>query len=543
VAELRAAGETWTQIAARIRADDRVGTLTAFRLAHDLSQQEVADRWNGLLPGGDGDRLLTDKQVSYWETWPQSGREPSLTALKRLAQIYQCDIKDLLDDGDYSYLDKATNDIAADEPRRSAQLGGEAAARAATDGTSTGDPHALRGTRLPSELAELLSSQLQPFSLSTKNNGRISARQRDDVSSRLVRFLIEWADTMERRELLRIFGWATSAALAAPVFTVLDADAQERIVRLTEAPGRVDETVIGHIEAMLRRCRLQDDALGPQAVLDTVLAQRDLVQAMLMECPKKLRPRLLSAYSDLNREMGWLTFDLNDLDGAWHYYEQARTAAHEAQNNALAAATLCQMSHLATWERRPRVAIDHAIAAQGWANRTDDARLQAYAHQVAARAYALDADDETSQSQGRAALDRAEAILDDGAAHSIMYFNDRSLLLSDQSTFFLQVGHSMAAVAKAEESLSLCDPSFVRNRAFTTLDLGTAHLQAGEVEHAAALIGDVVELAARNHSPRLMRKAKDTIHGLDRWNDVKAVRDLGERYRALAASSPAPKAW
>jgi transcriptional regulator with XRE-family HTH domain len=514
VTELRAAGETWTRIAARIRTDERVGGLTAFRLAHGLSQQEVADRWNGLLSDGQIDRPLTDKQISYWETWPHSGREPSLTALKRLAQIYQCDAKDLIDDGDYSHLDEAT--LVMTNPLTPS-----------------------RSMRLPGELAELLSDHLQP--LTPQNNGLISARQRDDFFARLVRFLIGWADTMERRELLRILGWATSAAMAAPLFTMLDAEAQERIAGVIAAPSRVDETVIGHIETVLQRCRLQDDALGPQATLDTVLAQRNLVQAMLMECPTGLRPRLLSVYSDLSRQTGWLSFDLKDFDDAWYYYEQARTAAHEAQNNVLAAATLCQMSHLATWERKPRVAIDHAIAAQGWADRTDDVLLRGYAHQVAARAYALDADDTTSQSWGRVELARAEAAMDDDVTDSIMYFNDRSMLLGDQSRFFLQIGDPHTAAAKAQESLALCDPSFVRNRAFRTIYLGTAQLQTGEVEHAVTLIGDVVELTTRNRSVRLIEELKTTIHGLDKWNDVKAVRDLKERYRALAAGSPTQK--
>jgi tetratricopeptide (TPR) repeat protein len=121
VAELRATGETWTQIAERIRINERVGMLTAFRLAHSLSQQAAADHYNSLA-AGDDKPVLTDKQISYWETWPQTGREPSLTALKRLAQIYQCNVKDLLEDGDYSYLDDAFNDVTAKQAASNAKL-------------------------------------------------------------------------------------------------------------------------------------------------------------------------------------------------------------------------------------------------------------------------------------------------------------------------------------------------------------------------------------------------------------------------------------
>jgi hypothetical protein len=51
---------------------------------------------------------MSDKIISYWETWPQSGYEPSLKSLKRLARIYQCHVGDLIDNGDFTHLDIAT---------------------------------------------------------------------------------------------------------------------------------------------------------------------------------------------------------------------------------------------------------------------------------------------------------------------------------------------------------------------------------------------------------------------------------------------------
>lgn len=43
VAGLRAGGSSWIQIAAQLKATERVSALAAFRLAHGLSQQAVAD--------------------------------------------------------------------------------------------------------------------------------------------------------------------------------------------------------------------------------------------------------------------------------------------------------------------------------------------------------------------------------------------------------------------------------------------------------------------------------------------------------------------
>ncbi|MGB6161093.1 MAG: hypothetical protein WCF33_23820 [Pseudonocardiaceae bacterium] len=42
------------------------------------------------------------------------------------------------------------------------------------------------------------------------------------------------------------------------------------------------------------------------------------------------------------------------------------------------------MSHLATWQGKPRIGIDHAVAAAQWADRTGDLRLRAYTADVAA---------------------------------------------------------------------------------------------------------------------------------------------------------------
>jgi hypothetical protein len=104
---LRAQGQTWTQIARHIARDEHVNMRVAFRLAHGLSQRTVAVHWNERFPSRDGTAGMTDKVISYWESWPESGREPSLKSLKRLACLYQCSIGDLIEDGDYSHLDTA----------------------------------------------------------------------------------------------------------------------------------------------------------------------------------------------------------------------------------------------------------------------------------------------------------------------------------------------------------------------------------------------------------------------------------------------------
>ncbi len=138
---LRTQGQTWAQIAKRIVCDEHVNIRVAFRLAHGMSQREVAARWSEEFPTEAGAASMSDKIISYWETWPQSGYEPSLKSLKRLARIYQCNVGDLIDDGDFSHLDTASSHAKAPS----------AVAPSAAPATK----HVLRDTSDPSGLSSL----------------------------------------------------------------------------------------------------------------------------------------------------------------------------------------------------------------------------------------------------------------------------------------------------------------------------------------------------------------------------------------------------
>ncbi|GAA0408417.1 hypothetical protein GCM10009541_59390 [Micromonospora gifhornensis] len=102
--ELRASGWTYRQIASHWQQRYGFNPRVAFRLAHGLTQADVAQRWNEQWP--DADAPKTAKQVSYWEIWPgPAGRTPSLDTLNRLAFLYRCSAGELLGGEDYSHLD------------------------------------------------------------------------------------------------------------------------------------------------------------------------------------------------------------------------------------------------------------------------------------------------------------------------------------------------------------------------------------------------------------------------------------------------------
>lgn len=189
------------------------------------------------------------------------------------------------------------------------------------------------------------------------------------------------------------------------------------------------------------------------------------------------------------------------------------------------------MSHLATWRGHPRVGIDHAVAAQGWVKETDDALLRAYAADVAARAYATAG----MQRQCLEALSSVPNNLD-GRAHtpatSLVYFYGAGQYANTRAQCLLLLHDASPAVQAAHEALARINRSFVRNQAFSTLHLGNAYIQSGEIAEAAHVVGDGAELASRNHSARLVALLKRSRGRLDRWQHTRAVQALDERLHA-----------
>ncbi|MGH3851172.1 MAG: hypothetical protein ACRDRT_16025, partial [Pseudonocardiaceae bacterium] len=310
----------------------------------------------------------------------------------------------------------------------------------------------------------------------------------DQIHDQLTRFLRGWANTMNRRKLLQKLGWAATVVAASPIVNTLDPEEQERLARAIVTPSRVDERVINHLDAILQDCKRQEDALGASTVLHTVLAQRNLVHDLLAECPTALRPRLLSVYSDMSSSAGFYFLELNDSDSALHYCEQARGAAHDAGNTDLGIYALCGMSYTASWSGKAHAGIDFAAAAQSLASKTDDALLRVNAADKAARAYATDGQYDACITE----CDQAQRYLASAgevSTTSPAYWIHEGLLASEKSDYLLRLGKPREAAASATTGLALFDKSFVGSLAFCTIFLGNAHLQSGEIDEAARVVG------------------------------------------------------
>jgi len=257
----------------------------------------------------------------------------------------------------------------------------------------------------------------------------------------------------------------------------------------------------------LQTIRKQNSALGPRVTLPAVLAQRNVMARLAKSAPAQLRARVVSVHAELSQIVAWQLFNLCDYRSAEHYYHDARTSAHEVEDNELVTHVLCDLSHLATWQGQPRLGIDHAAAASARAQRTSSALSRAYAADIAARAYAADG----QADECWAALDAertafAAGTENDASARSWWYFYDDSYLLSIRSECALRLGKPEEAWQAAAQSLTLIDPTDVHNYSYTSAGQAEARIQQGNIEEACQLIGNTAKLTATYRSDRMTQR-------------------------------------
>lgn len=347
----------------------------------------------------------------------------------------------------------------------------------------------------------------------------------DELAQALLHRIERARPGMTRREALSRLTAALALAAVGPTLELRDPDERQRVAQVLREPHRVDDATLRHSADILLACRRQGDVLGPEVALQTALAQRQLMAAILTDVPERLRPHALSLYAEWSQLAGWSTFNLGNYSGAQRYYDEARVIAHEAENTELVTYVLCAMSHLATWQGMPRVGIDHAVAAAMWAS---SPRAHAYAADVAVRAFAAAG----QESKGREAIGREHAALGapgSGPPAPWWYFYDESFYWQTRAEFALQVGETVEAHKAIDTSLTLIDSTNLHNFAFGLLMRAEAHIQDVDVDRATGVLGDVVTMTSAKSSERLDQRVRQLRKALDPWSPTEPVRELDER--------------
>ncbi|MGI9001069.1 MAG: hypothetical protein ACR2GH_05325 [Pseudonocardia sp.] len=501
VRALRTSGASWVEIAAALRKRFQLNARAAFRHAHGWSQAQAADEWNKRWP----DELKTFKAFSYWELWPSStGHAPEFDNFSRLAELYECAVSDLLADlPDFRHLD--------------------AAAHPHTPAAASKVPAAPSG-----------GCRLDSTALLLPGDATLFLQQLHEVDfTELIQVIVMWMQRLDpsvnRRELLSKLSAGYTLAAVTPLFDMLNLEEHDRVARFQQHPENFDLAALSYVERMIINLRRQGDVLGPQLTLHSVIGHRQLARRLARAAPAELQPRAVSAYAELTQLLGWLCFNMGDYRSAAHYYDDARTAAHEAQNVELVAYILCTMSQLATWQGKPRVGIDHAVAAAVWAEQAHSPLARAYAADVAVRAYVAD----NQPDKYRETLDREYAALHatraDEPTAAWWYFYNESFYWSTESKCALKLGRPDSAIDALDKSLPLTDPTNVHDYTFRLLFRAEARIQQAEITEASRLVADVTRLTAGSSSQLIVQRITGIRGLLAPWERAQPVRELDEQ--------------
>ncbi|OXR39711.1 hypothetical protein B7C42_08213 [Nocardia cerradoensis] len=338
----------------------------------------------------------------------------------------------------------------------------------------------------------------------------------------------------ERRELSRV-GTAIGAAALASLGV---GDTVERANYLMSGAGRPDSAAVDLMRSTLHQAMQLDDLLGSPAAQGMVVAQQQVTEAMLRDTPATLRPMLLSLYAEWTGLAGSLAWDVRDYATSGRLYTQAREFAHEAEDSDLAAYMLCHLSQLATWQKRPRIAVDYAVAARSWVAQSADRHLRAYVAVRNAEAAAIAG----QHSVCLESLDDADAALVGlqpvHPSQSRAYFMGAAIQESYRGNCLSVLGRAEAAAQASRSALALMQPEYVRDRAVTLLELEGALIQMGSIEEAATAVADAAELAEQNRSPRLAGAIADGRHRLAPWASTRVVRELDEQLASRDIVTP-----
>jgi transcriptional regulator with XRE-family HTH domain len=303
------------------------------------------------------------------------------------------------------------------------------------------------------------------------------------LAEELVDMITSLARSLGRRDALHMI----SLTLAAIGLSDLDPDEHTRLARTVACPSRIDAQVINNLAITLASCKRAEDKLGPRQILDTVIAQHQVVHRLLEDCPSTLRKPLYQLDSTIACTIGWYLVEMGYHDTGSRYLGHARQAGHHANNPACAAYAACHISQLAFLQQRDiPAALDSAAAARALAARTNDPQIQAWAEQQATAAYALD----NQYGPCMAACDRARQHLTNGGSNSDSpaYWVNHGVLDSNHSSLLSLLGKPQQALNAALTATRVFDHTYVRMYGFCQVRLAHALTLSKEITEAARIL-------------------------------------------------------
>jgi transcriptional regulator with XRE-family HTH domain len=352
------------------------------------------------------------------------------------------------------------------------------------------------------------------------------------LAEELLQVVTQLIRSIGRRKAIALVGYV----LAAVGLSSLDAEESTRLAHAVATPRRMDAKVVTNLAVSLVQSKRLEDTLGPCEVLDSVVAQHQIVRRLVTGgCPDTLVKPLTLVESDMASAIGGYLTDTGHPQQAMRYFAHARRAGHDASNPTYAAYAAANAALTAFLRGDTPTALDTAAAARSLAARTHDARLKALAEQMAAAAYALDGQYQPCMS----ACGRAHEFLANTTGptpDSLAYWVHEGTLDSQRSLFLCLLGKPTQAVQAASTACTQFDRTFAGSWGRCQVRLGHALVLSHDITEASRILG---QAASQAHlSPRLTTELHTARRLMQPWKKTHAVTTLDAQLEAYGLLPP-----
>ncbi|MEV0537545.1 sporulation protein [Kitasatospora sp. NPDC050463] len=346
-----------------------------------------------------------------------------------------------------------------------------------------------------------------------------------------VRVATSFWSSVDRRDFLTGTSFAVSA-FATPVtrwlVTPADDDASHR------GRGRVGAADLAELREAADDARRWDSKYGGgnwKANSVTTCLRERAVPLLNGSFSDEVGSELFSVTAELSRLAGWTAFDVGQHDAAQRHFIQALRLARAGGDIELGCYVLTTMAMQALLRGFPSQAVDMTQGAFQRAKGQAAPRVLAFTKLIEARAHARD----NNAKAASAALASSESLLDqarDGAGEPAWIdFYHHARLSADAAEIFRDLKNPKAALAWNAQAAAMQPGVFTRSVGMRLAIVGTAHLQARDLDQGLRFGHQAVDILARVQSSRALDYVREFNAALEPWRREPAVRDILQRTR------------
>jgi tetratricopeptide (TPR) repeat protein len=285
--------------------------------------------------------------------------------------------------------------------------------------------------------------------------------------------------------------------------TASEADEKDFMCKLSYGAA-IDDEVLEIFRSETKNLRLLDRKLGAPMTIGRTRAHIEHLDVSIRYTLNSGIHRNLAYLLGENLTLaGWQSVDLGQLRSAWDYYEDAKTAAREAEDHALLSHAAAEQAYVLAELGAFSEALELVQATCGEHHRSVPTRLRSWLRAVEAEIAAMNGDERTT----RYALDAAAIALPGNSEEDQLayLFLDELHLARWRGNCLSYFGDSTTS-QELSDVLQGMDQSFTRAAAGVHHDLARAMLAQGELQECKNHLSRARHLARLTGSARQRRK-------------------------------------